>query len=191
MTTEDNILQHARAIFFRKGLAGARMQEIADHAGINKAMLHYYFKTKEQLFEKVFGQAFEVFAGKIAEIFSGDVNLEEMITAYVNHTVDSLTENPGIPVFVMNELSYNPARITQLFAGKEKINLGNFKELVEKKTQGKTDAEALFIDMVALCVYPFVIAPVFTKLLHKTDQQYKDLLQSRKVHVINQILSRL
>ena len=191
MTTEDNILQHARAIFYRKGLAGARMQEIADHAGINKAMLHYYFKTKEQLFEKVFGQAFEVFAGKISEIFSGDANLEDMITAYVNHTVDSLTQNPGIAVFVMNELSYNPARITQLFAGEEKINLGNFKELVEKKTQGKTDAETLFIDMVALCIYPFVIAPVFTKLLDKTDQQYKDLLQSRKVHVINQILSRL
>jgi TetR/AcrR family transcriptional regulator len=191
MTTEENILQHARAIFYRKGLAGARMQEIADHAGINKAMLHYYFKTKEQLFEKVFGQAFEVFAGKIAEIFSGDLNLEDMITAYVNHTVDSLTENPGIAVFVMNELSYNPARVTQLFAGKEKINMGNFKEQVEKKTQGKTDAETLFIDMVALCVYPFVIAPVFTKLLDKTDQQYKDLLQSRKVHVINQILSRL
>jgi TetR/AcrR family transcriptional regulator len=191
MTTEDNILQHARAIFYHKGLAGARMQEIADHAGINKAMLHYYFKTKEQLFEKIFGQAFEVFVGKISEIFSGDANLEDMITAYVNHTVDSLTENPGIAVFVMNELSYNPARITQLFAGKEKINMGNFKEQVEKKTQGKTDAETLFIDMVALCIYPFVIAPVFTKLLDKTDQQYKDLLQSRKVHVINQILSRL
>jgi len=191
MNAEDNILQHASAIFYRKGLAGARMQEIADQAGINKAMLHYYFKTKEQLFEKVFGQAFEVFAGKIAEIFNGDVNLEDKITAYVHHTVDSLTENPDIPVFVMNELSFNPVRITQLFAGKEKIDLGNFKEQVEEKTQGKTDAEALFIDMVALCVYPFVIAPVFTKLLHKTDQQYKDLLQSRKAHVINQVLSRL
>ena len=191
MTTEENILHHASAIFYRKGLAGARMQEIADQAGINKAMLHYYFKTKEQLFEKIFGQAFEVFAGKIVEILSGDLNLEDMITAYVNHTMDSLTENPGIAVFVINELSYNPARITQLFSGKQKINLGNFNELVEKKTQGKTDAEALFIDMVALCVYPFVMAEVFTKLLHKTDQQYKDLLQSRKAHVINQMLSRL
>jgi hypothetical protein len=77
----------------------------------------------------------------ISMLYSKDL-LEEMITAYVNHTVDSLTANPGIPVFVLNELSYNPARITQLFAGKEKINLDYFKEQVEKKTQGKTDAEA-------------------------------------------------
>jgi TetR/AcrR family transcriptional regulator len=191
MTTEENILHHARDTFYRKGLAGARMQEIADQAGINKAMLHYYFKTKEQLFEKVFVQAFEVFAGKIAELFSGDLKLEDKITAYINHTVDSLAENPGIPVFVMHELTHNPGRVTQLFAGKDKINLDHFKEQVEKRTQSKIDPETLFIDMVALCVYPFVVAPVFKKLLHKTDQQYKDLMQSRKAHVISEILNRL
>ena len=191
MTTEENILKEARAIFYRKGLAGARMQEIADKADINKAMLHYYFKTKEQLFNRVFEQAFTVFAEQIAEVLNSETVLEKKIADYVNHTVDALAQNPGIPVFVLNELTLNPERITDLFAGKNKINIMHFKDQVNSQTHGKTDADALFMDMAALCVYPFVVAPVFKKMLQKSDQQYSVLLQERKAHIINEILKRL
>ncbi|MGY4539436.1 TetR/AcrR family transcriptional regulator [Mucilaginibacter sp. UYNi724] len=191
MTTEENILKQASLIFYQKGLAGARMQEIADKAGINKAMLHYYFKTKEQLFDRVFAQAFQAFAGKIAEVLNSDIKLEDKITEYVNHSVDALTKDPGIPVFVLNELTHHPQRITELFAGKDMVNFNNFREQVEKQTKGKVDPEILFVDMVALCIYPFIAAPIFKLMLYKTDQQYKDLLQSRKMHIIKEILSRL
>lgn len=191
MTTEENILKEARDIFYRKGLAGARMQEIADNAGINKAMLHYYFKTKEQLFNRVFEQAFAVFAERIAVVLNSETCLEKKIADYVNHTVDALAQNPGIPVFVLNELTFNPQRISDLFAGKDKIDISHFKDHVNRQTQGKTDAEALFMDMVALCVYPFIIAHVFKKMLHKSDQEYSVLLQERKAHIINELLKRL
>jgi TetR/AcrR family transcriptional regulator len=154
-------------------------------------MLHYYFKTKEQLFDKVFAQAFELFAGKIAEVLNDDLKLEDKITAYVNYTIDSLAKDPGIPIFVLNELSHSPERITDLFAGKNKINLDKFRDQVEKQTSGQTDVEMLFIDMVALCIYPFIVAPVFKKLLQKSDQQYALLLRSRKAHIITEILNRL
>lgn len=191
ITTEENILQQAGAVFYRKGLAGARMQEIADLAGINKAMLHYYFKTKEQLFGRVFLQAFEHFVENITIVLNGNASLEDKIVSYVNQTVDALAQNPGIPVFVLNELSHNPQRITALFAGEEKINLRIFREQVDTYSGGKVDYENLFIDMVALCVYPFVVAPVFKQLLHKSDEQYTALLQSRKDHVVREILGRL
>lgn len=191
MNTEELILQTARAIFYKKGMAGARMQEIADQAGINKAMLHYYFKTKEQLFNKVFADAFEIFAGRIAEMLNSDMTIEAKIQAYVNHTVDTLVLNPGIPVFVLNELTNNPERLVEMFAAEDKIDLRKFKQEVEQHSQGNTDPEALFIDMVALCVYPFVMSPVFKKLLKKTDQQYDDLMERRKVHITQNILQRL
>lgn len=191
MTTEENILTQARMVFYQKGLAGARMQEIADLAGINKAMLHYYFKTKEQLFDKVFVQAFEAFAKEIVKILNSELELEDKITNYINHTIDVLTKDPGIPVFVLNELTYNPQRITELFAGTDMIGLEVFSEQVNKQTKGNVDPETLFIDMVALCVYPFVVAPVFKKMLQKTDQQYAELLQARKAHIKNNILLRI
>lgn len=191
MTTEEHILKEASEIFYRKGLAGARMQEIADKAGINKAMLHYYFKTKEQLFNRVFVQAFEVFSGRIAEVLNGQMPLGQKITDYVNYTIDALQQNPGIPVFVLNELTFNPERITDLFAGKGKIDITKFKDQVKGQSQGKTDAESLFMDMVALCIYPFVVAPVFKKILQKTDQQYNSLLKKRKKQIINELLKRI
>lgn len=191
MTTEEHILQQARAIFYSKGLAGARMQEIADSAGINKAMLHYYFKTKEQLFDSVFASAFEVFAGRIAELLNSSSTLEEKVRLYVNHTIDALSLNPGIPIFVLNELTSNPSRIIQIFAGDDKINLNSFRAQVDKQTKKKVNPDALFIDMVALCVYPFVMAPVFKKLLQQSDEDYREQMQARTAHVIDEILRRL
>lgn len=191
MTTEQIILKEASDIFYRKGIAGARMQEIADKAGINKAMLHYYFKTKEQLFNRVFEHAFAVFADRIAEVLNGETLLEQKIADYVNHTIDALAQNPGIPIFVLNELTYNPERITDLFAGKDKIDIRQFKDQVNMQSRGKTDADTFFMDMVALCVYPFVVAPVFKKILEKSEKEYSALLQKRKEHIVNELLKRL
>lgn len=191
MSTEERILQEAREIFYHKGLAGARMQEIADNAEINKAMLHYYFKTKEQLFDRVFVETFKTFSGQIADVLNGDMPLEQKITHYVNTTIDTLQHNPGIPVFVLNELTFNPDRITDLFAGEGKIGFTKFKNQVKEQSQGKADAESLFIDMVALCVYPFVVAPIFKKMLQKTDQQYTALLQKRKKQIIKELLEKI
>lgn len=191
MSTEEHILAEAEKIFYRKGLAGARMQEIADLSGINKAMLHYYFKTKEQLFNKVFSKAFEEFSGRIAEVLNGDNELKKKIADYVNHTIDALLQNPGLPAFVLNELTFNPERLTEMFTGENGIELTKFKQQVNEKSCGATDPEGLFIDMVALCIYPFVVAPIFKKMLHKTDKQYQTMLTNRKQEIINDLLKRI
>ena len=191
MNTEEVILQSAREIFYKKGLSGARMQEIADQAGINKAMLHYYFKTKEQLFNKVFSDALQIFSGRVAEILNGELSLEEKIRTYVNHTVDALVLDPGIPVFVLNELTNNPDRLVEMFAAKDKIDLGRFFQEVKQYSKGNANPEVLFMDMVALCVYPIVMSSVLKKLLKKTDQEYNELMEQRKVHIIDNILQQI
>ena len=191
MNTEEVILQSAREIFYKKGLSGARMQEIADQAGINKAMLHYYFKTKEQLFNKVFSDALQIFSGRVAEILNGELSFEEKIRTYVNHTVDALVLDPGIPVFVLNELTNNPDRLVEMFAAKDKIDLGKFFQEVKQYSKGNANPEVLFMDMVALCVYPIAMSSVLKKLLKKTDQEYHELMEQRKVHIIDNILQQI
>jgi len=82
-TTEEKIVEAARTIFIKKGLSGARMQEIADEAGINKAMLHYYFRSKDMLFEMIFRQSAQKLFAKLNIIFDSDMSLFEKIEKFV------------------------------------------------------------------------------------------------------------
>ena len=98
--TEEKIFESATEVFVEKGMDGARMQDIANHAGINKALLHYYFRTKDQLFNKVF----EMIAGKMfrkfAPVFDENLSLEEKIRFFFRAHISFLQENPRLPAFI-------------------------------------------------------------------------------------------
>jgi TetR/AcrR family transcriptional regulator len=186
-STQSRILNVATSIFQQKGLAGARMQEIADIAGINKAMLHYYFKTKEDLFGQVFERAFVLFVGKINQILSSELALKDKVGYYVDHTVDTLCSNPVIPAFVLHEINRDPQRITAMFAGDSRIDLTVFKN--QFKSESK--ANRFFTDMVSLCVYPFVAQPMLEKMLGMNGQEYNQFMQHRKEFVKDILFGQL
>jgi len=191
LNSRDKILEVATDIFYKKGLAGARMQEIADNAGINKAMLHYYFKTKEQLFNEVFEKAFRLFLSRIVEVLNSNKPLKDKVSDYVDHTIDSLMQNPGISIFVIQELNTNPEKVTKLFVGKGNINFVVFENQVNKEFAGKVNAEMFFTDMVAMCIYPFIAQPMLKKIVKKNDAAYKTWLQERKEWIKKILFSRV
>src|SRR6187402_2554521 len=94
---QEKILAAARKVFTTKGMAGARMQDIADEAGINKALLHYYFRDKDKLFETIFMEEAQRFFPKINAIFQSDDPLFEKIEKFVNEYIDEMQENPYLP----------------------------------------------------------------------------------------------
>jgi len=106
--TEQQILNAARQVFLEKGLSGARMQDIADKAEINKAMLHYYFKNKELLFETIFQET----AGKLFphfdKLMDSDLNFFDKIRSIVSSYIEMVSQNPYLPLFVISELNKNP-----------------------------------------------------------------------------------
>src|ERR1700753_1981001 len=106
-TTESQIFEAALKVFHKKGLAGARMQEIADEAGINKSMLHYYFRSKEQLFSQIFLQSFKRFVGGILPLLNATNTWEEKIPTIIEHYATVMENNPHLAVFVINELRQN------------------------------------------------------------------------------------
>ncbi|UCG28570.1 MAG: TetR/AcrR family transcriptional regulator, partial [Bacteroidales bacterium] len=117
--TEALIFEAAKRVFGRKGLDGARMQEIADEAGINKALLHYYFRTKEKLFEAVLTDIFQSFFPKAMVIMADpDISIREKIEQFVNIYISLIQENPYMPGFMAHELTKG---------GAEKI-IGIFRE---------------------------------------------------------------
>jgi TetR/AcrR family transcriptional regulator len=194
-TTRDRILALARETFYQKGFAGARMQEIADAVGINKAMLHYYFKTKDHLFATVFEQALEVFLGGIARVLNGPLPLRQKLSDYVDYCLDTLQANPAVAGFILHELHQHPERLTQQFAAHRLANLPAFRQQVIAEApalaQAANGADHLFVNMIALCVYPVLAQPLLQPLLEQSAAQYQVFLQERKQVIKQQLLDRL
>jgi AcrR family transcriptional regulator len=109
MTTEEKIFNAARVVFQKKGFSGARMQEIADEAGINKAMLHYCFKSKELLFKAIFMNAFGQLAPQINEIFNSQDTVFEKIKKFTHSYISFVILNPYLPQFIIQEMNNNPS----------------------------------------------------------------------------------
>ena len=121
--TEEKIFEAATIVFEEEGLSGARMQSIADRAGINKALLHYYFRTKDHLFEAVFTKLAKKMFMKFNPIFENHLSLEEKIRFFFKEHISFMQQNPKLPGFILNEINHNPQRIQKLIKNIEFKNL--------------------------------------------------------------------
>lgn len=193
--TEKVILQAARKIFIEKGKEGARMQEIADEAGINKALLHYYFRNKHRLFEAVFLEAFEKFLPQLKIVIESDKPFLDVIQIFIENYINIIIENPYIPGFILHELSSNPENIAMLL--EQRIN--NMHLLVAKINteiqQGKIrpiDPRQIIINVLGLCIFPFVARPIIQKVFFGGDEaSYQQFLTGRKTEVYHFIYNSI
>lgn len=195
-TTEQQIIAAARKIFVQKGLAGARMQDIADEAGINKAMLHYYYRSKDRLFEIVFEEAVGQLLSGVNDIFQADMTPREKIVAAVDHYITSLGRAPYLPLFVVHEISQNPERILQRFASTTLLpNIGLFlKELAVEMEQGrmrKVDPWQLMVSLISMCVFPFVGKPLLQAVFQVNDETFAKMMEERKHFITDFVLTSL
>src|SRR4051795_1256053 len=108
LSTEEKILNAAKKVFLTKGLEGARMQDIADEAGINKALLHYYFRSKDKLFETIFLQVANEFLPKVFAILQSEDSLFKKIELFCAAYIDQEIETPYVPIFIIREMNRDP-----------------------------------------------------------------------------------
>ncbi len=193
--TESEILEAAKTIFQRKGLFGARMQEIANEAGINKALLHYYYRSKQLLFEAVFKQAFSLMAPKLNAIINSDLNLEEKIREFTHNYISFVIKHPYLPNFIIQELNNNPQFIQQLVAEKHFPNITVFKkqvaDLVQEKKIKEIRPEQLFVNIMSLSIFPFIGAPLLKGFANMDDKAYQLLLEERKTTAADFIINAI
>ena len=199
-STEEIIFDAANKVFLQKGFTGARMQEIAEEAGINKALLHYYFRTKEKLFKAIFERVFSHFMPKIVTFMSSDAPLLEKIEFFVHSYIDFIIRNPYIPGFVINEINRNPDNITEMLghvSGMTKNDaFGKFTELVKHEVEigniRQIEPEQLIVNMIGLCIFPFVARPIIQGIIFNGDKKkYKQFLESRKNEVTGFIINSI
>lgn len=194
--TEQLILQTARNVFIKKGLAGARMQDIADQAGVNKALLHYYFTSKNKMFDLIFEQEVGSLFGNLIAIISSDMPLFEKIEKIVALDIDRLTQFPSLPIFVLNEMSRNPEFVLKRLkkADMGKVMAGFQKQInneIRKGNVRKITAEQLFINIQALSIFPFLARPMIKGLLQLDETAYFAMIEKRKTEVAQFIISAI
>jgi AcrR family transcriptional regulator len=184
-TTEQRILSAAKKVFIHKGMAGARMQDIADEAGINKALVHYYFRNKEKLFDVIFTEAALKLFPRINIIFESDSNLFEKIRRFVEEYITVMSENPYLPMFVLNEINKDPE--TFLNHMKQKFGfprpekfLQQIEKEIKKGTIKKISPLQLLLNLLSLCIFPFMVKPMFQLHIGVSEAQFKALMEQRK-----------
>ncbi len=195
ISAEEKILNAAEHIFENKGLSGARMQEIADEAKINKSLLHYYYRSKQLLFEAVFKKAFNKLAPQINVVLNSDQSICDKIINFSNNYTSFMLKHPYLPNFILQELNRNPDFVTELISVDNFPNIKNFKIQIEKAiSEGKIrqiKAEQLFINILALNIFPFIAAPLIKGFVEASDKEYKIILEKRKTEVADFIIKSI
>jgi AcrR family transcriptional regulator len=184
--TEERILAAARRVFIRKGMAGARMQEVADEAGINKALLHYYFRDKQRLFEGVFKGGAEKQFGCIWNSFNDSTELFDAIERFVAAYIDRMLEEPLLPLFIAQEMSRDPEGL-RAFVDRGQASRQRFIRLVEEALAAGAiidiDPRDLLVNMMALCAHPFVARPMLTHIHGMNDEAFRRMMLKRRKSV--------
>lgn len=164
-STEEKILEAAKEIFMKYGLYGARMQDIADTAGINKALLHYYFRNKEKLFDKIFENALFRFFEQSQVFENNDLPVKERIFQYVSNVIDFYAEYPQMSMFILKEIGNNPELFKQkVMAAKKNKSLKlipTLEDAIKKGEIRKIDTAMFMINLQSLCSFPFLASPMF------------------------------
>lgn len=194
--TEEKIFESATEVFIEKGMDGARMKDIADHAGINKALLHYYFRTKEHLFNAVFEKMAGLMFRKFSPVFDEKISFEDKIKFFFREHISFLQENPKLPAFVLYELSRNPERIKKLI---KNFQVEKIWETIEK--QHKNDLEKYNItrenipqfmtSVAAMSVFPFLAKPIVSGIMEKIGYNFEDYLEQRKYYAPDFIIKAI
>lgn len=193
--TSNKILNAAFEEFEEKGYNGARMQSIANRAGINKALLHYYYKSKDAMFKLILNKAFNLLMPKIVSIFEEDTDFFETIEKFVSTYINILINNPYIPNFVTQEINNNPTRLLNLVKSPG-INLNPVKEKITKAVEDgiieEIDPNQLIINIMSLCIFPFVGRPIIEGVLLNGDKdKFEQLIQQRKKEVSEFIIKAI
>ena len=186
--TEQKIIEAAEIVFHEKGFDGARMQEIADKASINKGLLHYYFKSKDALFDAIFNMAIKKMSGSINSILKMDITLEEKINLIIDSYMNLLLRNSSLPRFVITELNKDSDRFIKKYLSGEINNVFvNFINSVQKEIDaGKIkpiDPKHLFMNMISMILFPFIGKPMIQVLIGVDNKEFNKLIQERREHI--------
>jgi len=194
--TEEKIFDAATDVFIEKGMDGARMHDIANHAGINKALLHYYYRTKDHLFNAVFEKIAGNMFAKFAPVFDTNLSLEDKIRFFFREHIAFMQKNPRLPAFLLNEFHRNPERIRKLIQNIDINKLwttleGQHKEELKRYNITKENIPQFMTAVAGMSVFPFVAKPVISGIMGKMGYNFDQYIEERKEYAADFVINAL
>ncbi|MDX2184847.1 MAG: TetR family transcriptional regulator [Gemmatimonadaceae bacterium] len=201
--TESRILDAARRVFTRKGTSGARVQDIAAEAGVNQALVHYYFGSKDALAERVFIESAQLVGRAFLGAPIDGLSLEAMIEHLVTGYIDAVRRAPFIPAYVLSEAHQHPERADQLLRAAFGVIPADVAALMLARVQGEIDERVaagtlrpmsprqLMVNVMALTVFPFIAKPILDRALGLSGDTFEQFLDERRTELPRFILNAL
>lgn len=182
--TEEKIFTAAQEVFQKKGFDGARMQEIADEAEINKSMLHYYYRSKDRLFMAVFQAGIRKIVPKLLGVLGSENTLEEKVVKIVDFYYYIFKVNPNLPAFVIHEMNMHPERFSEFIISTEIQIPQKFKDQVKEEVAAgrmvEIRPEQFLMNIVSLCMMPVIGKKMVQVIFSFDETEYKNFLKERK-----------
>jgi AcrR family transcriptional regulator len=194
--TELKIKEAARVIFQQKGFAGAKTRDIAEAAGINLALLNYYFRSKQKLYDIIMVETMQIFFGGIIVILNNkNTSLEKKISDFTDNYIDLFSKNANIPHFVLNNIRENPDDYIKRIGVMEQIKNSFFiQQFMQATIEGKIppiNPIHFMLNLMGLVVFPFLAQPMIIAISGVEKEQYNAIIEERKRLIplwINEIL---
>jgi AcrR family transcriptional regulator len=185
---KSRILDAADEIFVRRGIDGARMQEIADHAGVNKALLHYYFRSKADLAQAVWLRIASSFAPGILQMMTSDLPLDDKIDRFVEAYHATLTRHPYLMAYVISEAARHPELVEGFYSAERRRAarrmIDKLREQIDDGVQAKkmrpVSAEQFFVTLAGSCLFPFAARPMMAQVLGLGASGHRQFMERRR-----------
>lgn len=191
--TEQKIFEAATELFMEKGVDRTSVRDIANKADINLALMNYYFRSKENLFDAIFAELVEKNSRKLVKVLNSDKSFKEKVTAYVSEYINILSKNPLLVSFVMSILHRSRERITEMHAINKLYSTDRFtQQIIEEAAKGKSRYENpthFFVDMLSLIAFPFAIKLLIMDKNHLDDPGFQAFILERKQHIPEILMS--
>ncbi len=179
LSTEEKIKEAASIVFTKKGYGNARTRDIAEEAGINLALLNYYFRSKEKLFQIIMAERIDKLFGVLGPILNDEsTTLEEKLEKITESYIDMLLEHPDLPIFVLSEIRNNPEQLSNRFQARKHLTESVFiKQLMARRSD--INPFHFLMNLLGMNLFPFVAKPVLQPIVG-CEEVYRQLMEQRK-----------
>jgi len=192
---EEQILVAAFNVFVEKGFENAKMQDIANQAGIKRTVLNYYFRSKELLYQKIAKTILRQALPNMLKILKSDLSFEQKIKDFVENYIDLVLKNPFMPLFIINELNHlGSAFIEKMLDGVKPdidIFLEHVKDEMDKGNIVKINPIQVPLHIISLCAFPIIGKPMVMLITNSNEKLYIEIIQERKAEITRLVLKGL
>lgn len=191
LDTANKIKQAASALFLEKGFGRTTTRDIASAAGVNLALVNYYFRSKEELFKTIMLETVQCFIGQLHVLMNDQHTFEEKVALFVSNYTELLKKRPDLPIFMLSEIRNHPEEMAERLGIEQIIKEAKFFQELAQRCPDGVHPVHLFMNLISMTVFPFIGKPIISAGTGMDNEAFLMMMEQRKQLVPQWFLSML